>query len=247
MTYIFLASIAAAIGAPCAWVAWRGEFRALRPMGFELMVGLAAVGSYLLWLAADRDHRGLFLFGLAALFFAAIWAGLYWWSNRVPMIDARPLPGLFRLGLAGLCAILVVLGLALTFQVENVFPWAISAEISTVIGLIFLSAALLFGWIVAHPAWAFGETALTSFLAYAAVLAGPYFDLWRNRNDLTTVASYYGDSGYAGGVVGNDVNERNLLVYLLVLAFGASLAIGIYVWGHFRQPATPGPTRLSES
>ena len=247
MTYIFLASIAAAIGAPCAWVAWRREFRALRPMGFELMLGLPAVGAYLLWLAVGRDSRGLLLLGLAALAFAVIWAGLYWWSKHVPMVDTRSLPGLFRVGLAGLCAILVVLGIALTFRVGNVFPWEISPEISTVIGLIFLSAALLFGWIVAHPAWAFGEMALTSFLAYAAVLAGPYLDLWRNRNDLATVASYYGDPGYAVRASDNGVNERSLLVYLLVLAFGAALAIGIYAWGRFRHDAGPGSTRLSES
>jgi hypothetical protein len=48
-------------------------------------------------------------------------------------------------------------------------------------------------------------------------------------------------------VVDNGVNERSLLVYLLVLAFGAGLAIGIYAWGHVRHPATPGTTQLSES
>src|SRR5680860_263630 len=51
MTYIFLASIAAAIAAPCAWVAWRKELGALRAIGFELMIGVPAVGLYLLGLA----------------------------------------------------------------------------------------------------------------------------------------------------------------------------------------------------
>jgi hypothetical protein len=243
MTYVFLASIAAAIGAPCAWVAWRKEFRALRPMGFELMLGLPPVGGYLLWLAADRDSRGFLLLGLAALAFAAIWAWLYWWSRHVPLVDTRPLPGLFRWSLAGLCAILVVLGIALTAQVEDVFPWALAPEISTVIGLIFLSAALLFGWIVAHPAWAFGEMALSSFLAYAAVLAGPYIDLWRNRNDGATVTSYYGAPDVAVGAIDNGVNERSLVAYLAVLAFGACLAIGIFAWGYFHR-TSPGKRHL---
>jgi hypothetical protein len=247
MTYIFLASIAAAIGAPCAWVAWRNELGAIRPMAFELMLGLPAVGAYLLWLAADRGHRGFILLGLAALAFGAIWVWLYWWSRQVPMIDARPLPGVFRWGLASLCAVLVVLGGALAFQADNVFPWALSPEISTVIGLIFLSAALLFGWIVAHPAWAFGEMALTSFLAYALVLAGPYLDLWRNRNDVSVVSSYYGDPSDAGGVLDNGINERSLLVYLVVLAFGAGLAIGIFAWGRFRRPAAKKRRGLSEA
>jgi hypothetical protein len=246
MTYIFLASIAAAIGAPCAWIAWRKEFRALRPMGFELMLGLPAVAGYLLWLAADRGDGRLVLLGLAALIFGAVMAGLYWWSGHVPLVDARRLPGVIRIALAALCAVLVVLGIALTFQVGNVFPWTVTPEMSTVIGLIFLSAALLFGWIVVHPAWAFGEMALTSFLSYALVLAGPYLDLWRNRNDVATVASYYGEPGIAGAAIDNGINERSLLVYLLVLAFGAGLAIWVFAWGRIRQPAAPGTSSLGE-
>lgn len=231
MTYIFLSSIAAAIGAPCAWIVWKDELRALRPIGFELMLGLPPLGGYFLWLAKDRGDRTFVVIGLLALLFAVVFAGLYGWSGRVPLNDMRPLPGIFRIAMVILCGLLVVIGSALTARVENIFPWKIPAETSTVIGLIFLSAALLFGWIAVHPFWAFGEMALTSFFAYALVLIGPYVDLWRNRNDMATVSSYYGDPGYASAVSDNGINEKSLVVYLSVLAFGIVLALAIFAWG----------------
>lgn len=240
MTYIFLASIAAAIGAPCAWAAWRNELAVLRPIGFELMSGLPPLGGYLLWLAIDREDRTLAIAGAAFLGFAIVWALLYLWARHVPLKDARPLPGVFRVCFAGICTLLVVLGGALMFQVDDIFPWTISPEMSTVIGFVFLSAALLFGWIVAHPMWAFGEMALTSFLSYGLVLAGPYLDLWRNRNDEETVTSYYGGASYVVGVGDNGINEGKLLFYLAVLAFGVLLAAGIYAWGFARRATMPG-------
>jgi hypothetical protein len=230
MTYKFLASIAAAIAAPCAWVVWRNELGALQGVGFELMVGQPALGGYLLWLAADRRELALAILGIALLVFGVIWAAVYLWSKRVPIRDTRPLPGLFRASFIVICAILVVLGVALTLQVDNIFPWAVSPENSTVIGFIFLSAALLFGWIVVHPTWVSGEMALTSFLAYGMVLVFPYIDLWRNRNDAETVSSYYGSPSYATGVSEIGINERSLVMYMIVLGVGIALAVAIYVW-----------------
>jgi hypothetical protein len=48
-------------------------------------------------------------------------------------------------------------------------------------------------------------------------------------------------------VVDNGINERSLLVYLVVLAFGAGLAIGIFAWGRFRRPAAKKRRGLSEA
>jgi len=238
MTYIFLASIAASIAAPCAWVAWRNEPGALRAIGFELMIGVPAVGSYLLWLAADRRDRDLAVTGIAALVFGAVWAMIFWWSRQVPLRDSRPLPRLYRASFIVFGGILTVVGGALALQVENVFPWTISPETSTVIRIIFISAALLFGWIVAHPEWVYGEMALTGFLAYDLVLLVPYLDLWRNRGDVSTISSYYGAPSVSSGVSDNGINELSLAVYLTVLVVSAILAIGLYVWGHVKQPRT---------
>jgi hypothetical protein len=223
MTYTFLASITAAIAAPCAWVVWRNELGALQGVGFELMVGQPALGGYLLWLAADRRELALAILGVALFVFGAVWGVIYLWSKRVPIRDTRPLPGLFRASFIVICAILVVLGAALTLQVD-------SPENSTVIGFIFLSAALLFGWIVVHPTWVSGEMALTSFLAYGMVLVFPYLDLWRNRNDAETVSSYYGAPAYTTGVSENGINERSLVAYMIVLGVGIALAVAFYVW-----------------
>jgi hypothetical protein len=234
MTYIFLASIVAAIAAPLAWAAWRNELGVLRAIGFELMLGMPAVGLYLLWLASDRREWDLAVVGIMLLVFGAVWAVVAAWAGRVQLVDPRPLPGIIRASFVGFCCILIPVGLALTLQRDDVFPWRLSPANSTVSGLIFLSAALLFAWIVVHPGWAYGEMALTSFLAYDLVLFAPYLDLLRGRNDAATVSSYYGDPGAAA--TDNGINELSLTIYLAVLAFSALVAMAMYLWGYVARP-----------
>lgn len=245
MTFIFYASIIAAIAAPLAWAAWRNELGVLEGIGFELMLGAPVVGLYLGWLAIDRQDGGLAAFAIVSLALGAVAALLWRWASRVPLRDARPLPALYRASFVGFCCLLVVVGGALTVQAGNVFPWKPTAENGTVFGLIFLSAALLFAWIVAHPRWAYGEMALTSFLAYDLVLAAPYIDLLRQRDDASAMSSYYGGNpGYAAVAGDNGVNELSLTIYLAVLAVSAILAVSMYVWGALRgavpQPAMGG-------
>jgi hypothetical protein len=151
-------------------------------------------------------------------------------TRTVPLRDQRPLPTMFRGAFVVICGILIVLGSVLAFQRPNIFPWDISPETSTMIGIIFLSAALLFALVVARPMWAYGEMVLTAFIAYDIVLFIPYIDLLRNIDDSATLSSYYG-APYTVASSGSGVRETNLIVYLTVLAFSALLAIAIYVWG----------------
>jgi hypothetical protein len=232
MTYILLSAIVATTATLLAWAAWRDEPGAVRAIGFELMVATPAIGLYLLWLALDRREGDLTASGVAFIAFGLACAVLGRSVRQVPLADPRPLPDLFRWSFVGFCCVLIPVGVALVLQVEDILPWAVSSENSTVIGLIFLSAAALFIWIIRHPRWAYGEMALTSFFAYDLVLVVPYVDLLRNRNDTATVSSYYGgDPSYAVVAGDNGINERSLAVYLTVLAVSAVLAVGIHVWG----------------
>jgi hypothetical protein len=231
MTYIFLASMASAIGAPLAWAAWRNELGTLRAIAFGGMIGVPAMGLYLLWLGVDRRDWEIAVAGITLNGIGAIWTVILLWLRHEPLHDPRPLPGVFRVSFIVIVGILLLVSGYLTLQVEDIFPWTLAPETSTMIGLIFLTAALLFVWVILHPMWAYGEMALAGFLAYDLVLFIPYVDLVRNRNDTTTIADYYGGS-YVVTPNDNGINEVTLVIYLGVLATSTILAIGIFAWGH---------------
>lgn len=231
MTYIFFASIIATTATLFAWAAWRNEPGTLPVIGLVAATATPAIGLYLIWVSLDGSETDVTVAGVVAIAAGFATVAFSRRAGRVPVRDPRPLPTPFRWSFVGFCCVLIPVGTALTLQVENAFPWELAPENSTVIGLIFLSAAVLFAWIIRHPRWAYGEMALTSFLAYDLVLLGPYLDLFRNRNDAATVASYYGgDPSYAAAATDNGINELGLVLYLAVLMISAIVAISIYLW-----------------
>jgi hypothetical protein len=238
MTFIFLAGIGVAIATPLAWIAWKNEFAALWPAGLELMVGSTAMGAYLLgraWVGQGWD-LALAGFGFAGAGLAGL--ALYRWTKSLPFRDRRMLPAVFRAGFAIMTAILVLSGIPLAIQAGDVWPWPVSPDTSTLVGLVFLSAAVLFGWITVHPHWPAGELALTAFLACTLVLVVPSVDLLRNRDDPAAIAGYDGTMPFATTSTGSGMNETSLMVYLAVLAFGSLLAIGLHAWGFVQRSST---------
>lgn len=239
MTYIFLASIIASTAALIVWPLIRDDPGALRAAAFNLSTATPPLGIYLLWLSRDSDHRDLIAPGIAFVLFGATWMAIGRWLRAIPVRDTRPLPGGVRVVFMGFCVLLIPLGGALLLQVENIFPWTISPENSTVAGIIFLSAAALFMFILANPLWIYGEAGFASFLAYDVVLAVPYLDFFLNRDDEATVASYYG-SAYTAPAGDNGVGELSLVIYLSVLAISALAAIAFLAWSFWpRQEAAP--------
>lgn len=231
MTYIFLASMVATTAVVTIWPVLRRELGMLIAPAINLALATSAIGLYLLWLAFRREDGGLVIPGVAFTAFGMVWVAIGLWAWRVPVRDTRSLPGIVRVIFVGFCALLVVTGIPLLFQVDGVFPWDISPDNSTVAGVAFLSAAVLFAVIIARPLWVFGEMALASFLAYDVVLAFPYLDFFRNRDDADTVASYYGDVTYAPAAGETGVGELSLVIYLAVLAISAVAALAFFAMG----------------
>lgn len=231
MTSIFLASIVATTAIVTIWPVLRNDPGVLIAPAINLALATSAIGLYLLGLATNRDDAGLMASGVAFTAFSVAWAAIGLWARRVPIRDQRRLPGMIRAIFVVFIALLVPIGTALLFQVDDIFPWDIAPENSTVAGVVFLSAAVLFAVIVARPLWIFGEMALASFLAYDVVLAVPYLDFFRNRDDADTVASYYGGAGYTPPAGETGVGELSLVVYLAVLAISAAVAIAFFAWG----------------
>ena len=236
MTYIFLASIVASTAALIIWPLIRDDPGALRAAAFNLSTATPPLGLYLLWLSRDGDNRDLIAPGIAFVLFGVVWMAIGWWLRTIPVRSTRQLPKFVRIVFVGFCVLLIPLGSALLFQVENVFPWTISPENSTVAGIIFLSAAALFMFILANPLWIYGEAGFASFLAYDLVLAVPYLDFFRNRDNEATVASYYG-SAYTAPAGDNGVGEMSLVIYLTVLAVSALAAIAFLAWSFWPRPA----------
>ena len=235
MDYVFLAGIVVSIATPISWAAWRNEPAVLGALGMTLGFGGTALGIYQLWLGLDRSDQDLVLGGIGFLVAGLASAALWRWARQLPLQDQRRLPGSVRVGLAVLTIVLVVIGIPLLFQVEDIFPWRLTPEMSTMFGMIYLSAALLFGWTAIYPRWPYGEAALTAFLGYALVLAVPYIDLLRDRDDPVAIADYYGGFSTTASSAGDAINMASLEVYLVTLAAGSLLAVWLYIRGLTRS------------
>jgi hypothetical protein len=229
MTYIFLASIVASTAVLIIWPLIRDDIGALRAAALNLSTATPPLGLYLLWLSRNADNAHLVAPGIAFVLFGVAWMATGRWLGAIPVRNTHTLPKIVRIVFLGFCVLLIPLGSALLFQMEKIFPWTISPENSTVAGVIFLSAAALFLFVLANPLWIYGEAGFASFLAYDLVLVVPYLDFFRNRNDEATVASYYG-SAYTAPAGDNGVGELSLVIYLSVLAISALAAIAFLAW-----------------
>ena len=175
LSNVFLGSILAAAGAPVLWIGLSAEAAAIA--GGALNFTLMYAGLALATLARLGDATArvpLLPFALACAALSAICALLFLWSRRLPFSDDRPAPRLVRVAFAAFAAILVPVGIALLLQAPAVFPWRLSAAESQAFGCIFLGAACSFGHALATPLWKNAQGPLLGFLAYDAVLIGPF-------------------------------------------------------------------------
>ncbi|HTT12116.1 MAG TPA: hypothetical protein VMG60_14590 [Burkholderiaceae bacterium] len=223
MSFVFLASIAAAIGAPLVWIGTTGEFAAFAGIGINTLVVNAGATVYLAlrWARWEEPVSGPIAVTLGA---TALGAGLYLWSRKIVLRDPRPMPTLVRRAFVAFAATLVAVGTALTLQAPHVFPWNLQTQDSVLFGLIFLGAATYFLHAVAHPRWSMGAPPLWSFLAYDVVLFAPYLRLLGGSSDGATMADYYGSTGGTASV-----NVASLSVYLAVLAASTLLALYMFL------------------
>jgi hypothetical protein len=207
LSYVFIASILAAIAIPLLWIALTGEVAAIRAGGLDLAVMYGGMFVYVLTLLGDRDQPRLWpyavLFGIAAAGSAAA----FLLSRRVPWSDQRAMPGPVRASFAGFAVILVAAGTALMLHAD-IFPWRLGAETSVMFGLVYLGAAVYFVHGVLEPRWSNAAGQLAGFLAYDVVLLAPFLDHFKSVH---------------GGQL------ASLLVYIAFLLYTALLA-GYYLF-----------------
>lgn len=174
LSYIFIASITAAIAAPMIWIGFTGEFDAAQ--GGAVNLGIAAAGSaaYLFTRYGQDGSRFLLISGTASAFFLLVNVGIFLWSRHYPIQDQRELPLLVQVSFGTFSVLLILVGALLVLQSPVVFPWPLRPESSVIFGWIFWGAASYFAFGLRSPRWHHGKGQLLGFLAYDLVLIIPY-------------------------------------------------------------------------
>jgi hypothetical protein len=174
LSYIFLASICAAIGAPLVWIGLSGEFAAAAPGALNLGLMAAGMAVFLFGLYQKDRQLVLLYWALAQAAFVLLNALIFLWSLGWPPRDRRATPRPLRLAFLLFCALLGAVGSALILQQPEIFPWPLKPESSVMFGLVFLGAAVYFVYALLQPRWALARGQLLGFLAYDLVLIVPF-------------------------------------------------------------------------
>ena len=204
LTFIFIASIFAAAAASTWWVLASGQDAALAGIALDYLFILTFLTLFGLFVGLSTSSLPFLGFGLACALGAAFGLGLLVWSVRLPLDRARPMPWLIRLSFLIFIVALVIVGGRLLLRHPNIIPWTITPDLSVVIGLIFLGAAVYFAYGLLRPSWANSGGQLAGFLAYDVVLLVPFLQR------LPTVAPEH---------------RLGLIIYTLVVVYSGLLAV----------------------
>jgi hypothetical protein len=233
LLYIFLASIAAAVAAPLAWLALVDEPAALAGIAADGIAIGAGLTIALVSLGIARGDSRLLIYAAGAAGSAMVAIAIFRAAHAWPIRDRTPAPRLVRFAFAVFVAVLLAVAGSLILRIKGVFPWDLPSGTGALVGVMFLGAAAYFAYGFWRNAWAHAGGQLIGFLAYDAVLAIPYLEAFRGRNQSTTATDMY---GYAITSSANQVHALSLALYLGVIFLSAAIAV-YYLFIH-------GPTRI---
>lgn len=203
LTYIFIASITAAIAAPVIWMGLSGEWGAAVGGAVNLCIQAVGISAFLAQLSLTNPVTHwphVLLFGL----FAVVNVGVFIWSWRYPLHDSRPTPRLVRMSFVVFTVVLLLVSIALLIKVPNVFPWPLLPETSVIIGWVFMGTFVYFAYASVRPVWGNAVGQLLGFLAYDVILIVPFI-------------------GHFADVLPE--HQLSLIVYTGVVVYSGALAI----------------------
>ena len=204
LSYVFIASITAAIAAPMIWIGLTEEYGAARGGAVNLAIAAGGTAIYLFLLYGRDGDLQLLVSAVAAAVFLAVNVGIYSWSSRLPIQDRRAMPRLAKASFGLFAVVLILVGGMLVAQAPVIFPWPLRPESSVIFGCIFLGAASYFAVALRSPSWHGARGQLIGFLAYDLVLIGPYL-------------------GHFDAVA--PAHRLSLIVYVAVLVYSGALAV----------------------
>jgi hypothetical protein len=218
LSYVFIASILAAIAIPLLWIALAGELAAIRAGALDLIVMYGGMFVYTLARLGDRGEPRLWpyavVFGLACASSAAAFIA----TRGIGWIDPRPMPRPVRVSFATFVAILLPVAVALLAHAD-IFPWRLGAETSAMFGFAYLGAAVYFTCGVLDSRWSNAAGQLAGFLVYDLILLAPFFDHFKavHGGRLVSLVIYVALLLYSGG----------LGTYYLFLARGTRMRFAV--------------------
>ena len=204
LTFIFLSSIFAAAAAATLWAAATENYGALAGIGLDYAAILAPVAVLSFQLGASSSSPQLTAYGFVCVIGALFGIGLLLWSIRIPIDRKLPMPGMVRWSFVIFIIVLLVVSTRLILKVPNVIPWAITPDLSVVIGWMFFGAAAYFAYALLRPSWFNTAGQLAGFLAYDVVLIVPFL------TRLPTIAAEH---------------RIGLIIYTAVVTYSGLLAI----------------------
>jgi hypothetical protein len=204
LTYIFIASITAAVAAPMFWIGWAKEWGAAAGGGINLLIQAAGIALFLLQLTL-LENQGVY-WGHILMFaaFAAANVVIFLRSRTLPYRDERPIPAPVRYSFVVFVILLAIAAVALLTKTPNIFPWTLKPETSVVIGWVFAGTVIYFSYPFLRSGWSNAVGQLLGFLAYDLILIVPFL-------------------GHFGSVAPE--NRLSLIVYTGVLIYSGSLAV----------------------
>jgi hypothetical protein len=200
LSYIFIASIQAAIAAAMLWIGLSREWGALAAGALNLLVMMAGLSASFFLLSRQEDGGHLLPYAIACGLFAIANLFLFIQTHRRPHPVRQPIPRLITLSFALFTLILLLVGVVLILQVPGIMPWPLRPESSVVFGWIFFGDAFYFMYTLLRPGLPFARAQLWSFLAYDLVLIGPLVqhldrvspELWINLVIYIAILVYSG-------------------------------------------------------
>ncbi len=174
LSFMFMGSIAAAIGVPSLWVAIANDVGAAKAGSMDLLISFTAISIFMLQGYASSNNARLLVGGIVIGLGALSALAVFVLSACIPISDPRPMPTPVRIAFAVFSITLIFVGGALVLKTPNILPWRLSVEGSVVYGWIFLGAATYFAMAVFDPSWHNAAGQLLGFLAYDVVLIVPF-------------------------------------------------------------------------
>lgn len=174
LTYVFIASITAAIAAPMIWMGLAREWNAAMGGAVNLTIQAGGMAFFLIQLSSMNGQSNLLPYVLAFSGFALFNIGVFFWSRRFPMQDTRPIPRPVYYSFIIFVILLVIFSIALLIKMPLIFPWPLTPETSVLIGWVFAGTAVYFAYPFLRPTWGNAQGQLLGFLAYDVILILPF-------------------------------------------------------------------------
>jgi len=173
LTYIFIASITAAIALPAVWIGLSQDWAAALGGGVNLALQAAGISLFLAQMSLSGGQTywpHVVVFGI----FTLVNLGLVVWARRFALKDSRSTPMLVRLSFAVFTGVLLLVSVSLLLKTPNIFPWPLKPETSVMIGWVFFGTTFYFAYGVWRARWSNAVGQLLGFLAYDLVLIVPF-------------------------------------------------------------------------